>query len=353
MSDTRPTQRTEANAAKYTFAALFVNQAMVPLIIYSFIEVLEGFPVLFQGQYTDFETAWYNKVMVTIMSTAMVNIVAFPMGAAMPNIIAMVQRWFTGCCAHSQKKLNEMYVPSEFSLAKRYGQMLCALFYTIIFLSAAPPLIPGACILFMALYVTDKMILLKFSKRPPMYDHKLNAQFLKFAPYAAWVHCALATWAFGYYEIPSYIVDPGDIVGKVGVDSDNLALLNENEVNDADLSGKPDQFEFMARLVRANALICSPSRCSSSSRCRSSLPSSSAPSSRFSARRRARVRRRWTTSCPSTSSSSPARRCTTSPKPRVKPTTSSRACDRTDWRITPSTCAYSRRCSPRTTPNAE
>ena len=246
---------TEANAAKYTFAALFVNQAMVPLIIYSFIEVLEGFPVLFQGEYTDFETAWYNKVMVTIMSTAMVNIVAFPMGAAMPNIIAMVQRWFTGCCAHSQKKLNEMYVPSEFSLAKRYGQMLCALFYTIIFLSAAPPLIPGACILFMALYVTDKMILLKFSKRPPMYDHKLNAQFLKFAPYAAWVHCALATWAFGYYEIPSYIVDPGDIVGKVGVDSDNLALLNENEVNDADLSGKPDQFEFMARLVRANALL--------------------------------------------------------------------------------------------------
>ena len=63
---------------------------MVPLIIYSFIEVLEGFPVLFQGEYTDFETAWYNKVMVTIMSTAMVNIVAFPMGAAMPNIIAMV-----------------------------------------------------------------------------------------------------------------------------------------------------------------------------------------------------------------------------------------------------------------------
>ena len=148
-----------------------------------------------------------------------------------------------------------MYVPSEFSLAKRYGQMLCALFYTIIFLSAAPPLIPGACLLFMTLYLTDKMILLKFSKRPPMYDHKLNEQFLKFAPYAAWVHCALATWAFGYYEIPSYIVDPGDVVGKVGVDSNNLAALNENDLNNADLSGKPDQFDFMARLVRANALL--------------------------------------------------------------------------------------------------
>jgi|TARA_B110000977_G_scaffold46476_1_gene63216 hypothetical protein len=38
-----------------------VNQAIVPVVIYSFIDALEGFPVLFQGQYGDFESAWYNK----------------------------------------------------------------------------------------------------------------------------------------------------------------------------------------------------------------------------------------------------------------------------------------------------
>ena len=38
------------------------------------------------------------------------------------------------------------------------------------------------------MYATDKWLLLKFSKRPPMYDHKLNAFFLQTAPYAAWAH---------------------------------------------------------------------------------------------------------------------------------------------------------------------
>ena len=31
-------------AATYTFGALIVNQMIVPIIIYSFIEFLEGFP---------------------------------------------------------------------------------------------------------------------------------------------------------------------------------------------------------------------------------------------------------------------------------------------------------------------
>jgi DNA-directed RNA polymerase II subunit RPB7 len=224
------------------------------VVIYSYIEALEGFPVLFQGQYGDFETAWYNKVMVTIISTAIVNIVAFPLGAALPNIAAAASRFVFGCCAPSQKKLNEIYTPAEFSLAKRYGQMLCGLFYSIIFLCAAPPLAPAAAVLFFAMYLTDKWLLLKFSKRPPMYDHKLNAFFLKTAPYAAWTHLALACWAFGYYEIPSFIVDPGGLAGKVGVDASAVTSAT-GDGGDVDLSGKPAQFDFMARLVRANALV--------------------------------------------------------------------------------------------------
>ena len=245
---------TETNCAKYTFAALLVNQAIVPVIIYSYIEALEGFPVLFQGQYGDLETAWYNKVMVTIISTALVNIAAFPLGAALPNIAAAVSRGVFGCCAPSQKKLNEIYTPAEFSLAKRYGQMLCGLFYSIVFLCAAPPLAPAAAVLFSAMYLTDKWLLLKFSKRPPMYDHKLNAFFLKTAPYAAWTHLALACWAFGYYEIPSYVVDPGGLAGKVGVDASAVTAV-AGDGGDADLSGAPGQFDIMARLVRANALV--------------------------------------------------------------------------------------------------
>jgi hypothetical protein len=35
---------------------------------------------------------------------------------------------------------------------------------------------------------------IKFSKRPPQYDHKLNDMFLAYAPFAVWLHLAVATW---------------------------------------------------------------------------------------------------------------------------------------------------------------
>jgi hypothetical protein len=53
---------TESNAAKYTFFALFVNQAVLPIVLYSLVTALHWFPVLFQGSYTDFDMGWYNKV---------------------------------------------------------------------------------------------------------------------------------------------------------------------------------------------------------------------------------------------------------------------------------------------------
>jgi DNA-directed RNA polymerase II subunit RPB7 len=87
-----------------------------------------------------------------------------------------------------------------------------------------------------------------------MYDHKLNAFFLQTAPYAAWVHLAIATWAFGYYEIPSYIIDPGGLAGSVGVDASAVTALAGNSTT-GDLTNAPDQFDIFARVVRLNALI--------------------------------------------------------------------------------------------------
>ena len=107
---------TEASAAKYTFLALFVNQALVPVIIYSLIEILEGFPVLFQGPFSDFESGWYNKVMVMLIGSAMVNAVSFPLARSAPAVIGAVTRAFTGCCAHSQRALNKMYLPPKFEV---------------------------------------------------------------------------------------------------------------------------------------------------------------------------------------------------------------------------------------------
>ena len=245
----RTVSSAEAKAAKYTFLALIVNQALVPVIIYSFIEILEGFPVLFQGAFTDFELGWYNKVMVMILGSAIVNTLMFPFARSGPALIGSLRRrLFTGCVAHSQGALNKLYKPPKFELAQRYGQIMCALFYTITFFAAAPILFMFAGVLFALMYAVDKFLLLKCSRKPPMYDHRLNALFLSYAPYACWIHLGFATWVFGHHTIPSYIIDPSD-----GVNANDISITNG--ANATDDTGEPDQFNVMSRLKRVNALL--------------------------------------------------------------------------------------------------
>ena len=108
--------------------------------------------------------------------------------------------------------MNEWTIPG-LELSQRYGQIMCVMFYTMIFFAAAPPLFPFAAFLFWLMYSVDKALLLKFSRSPPMYDYKLNDMFLNYAPFACWFHLAIATWAFGHHAIPSYIVDTSAVPG--------------------------------------------------------------------------------------------------------------------------------------------
>jgi len=256
----RTVSATEANAALYTFFALFVNQTLVPVIIYSLIEILDGFPIFFQGNFTDFDEGWYNKVMVLLLGLAVVNMFAFPLARTAPAVVSRLKRACFSRSAHSQRKLNHLYKPLKFILAERYGQVLCALFYTIVFSFAAPPLFPIAAVLFTLMYLVDKTLLLQCSRKPPAYDQKLNSMFLAYAPYACWIHFAAATWAFGHHTIPSYIVDPGDAVpaSKSGYYQDAVAdaAARSNSTGAGGLyTGAPDQFDFLSRLVRVNAVI--------------------------------------------------------------------------------------------------
>ena len=67
--------------------------------------------------------------------------------------------------------------------------MMCVLFYTIIFFVAAPPLFPIAALYVALAYAVDKVVLLKFSKRPPQYDHKLNAMARLYASLVCVTDC--------------------------------------------------------------------------------------------------------------------------------------------------------------------
>jgi len=68
-----------------------------------------------------------------------------------------VSPWCQAGCARSQLALNRLYTPEPFELSQRYGQMMCVLFYTIIFFVAAPPLFPIAALYAILTYNVDKV----------------------------------------------------------------------------------------------------------------------------------------------------------------------------------------------------
>ena len=78
--------------------------------------------------------------------------------------------------------------------------------------------------------------------------------FLYMAPYAAWFHLAIATWAFVYYEIPSYTIGLPSIAGT-GMDAGAMNQDANADDSNVDYTGAPAQFDFMARIKRLNALV--------------------------------------------------------------------------------------------------
>lgn len=46
-------------------------------------------------------------------------------------------------------------------------------------------------------YLSFKYVLLKYSKRPPSYDHKLNSKILKVLPIAAILHMMISIYIYG------------------------------------------------------------------------------------------------------------------------------------------------------------
>jgi len=113
---------TEATTAKYTFFSLFVNQAVLPIVLYSLIAALDWLPILFKGSYTDMDMGWYNKVMVVMIGTAIINSVAFPLTRIAGAVGSHLTRKCRASCARSQLALNRLYTPEPFELSQRYGR---------------------------------------------------------------------------------------------------------------------------------------------------------------------------------------------------------------------------------------
>jgi DNA-directed RNA polymerase II subunit RPB7 len=164
--------------------------------------------------------------------------------------LTQLWRYWTAPWCTTQFNLNRVYQRPKFTLAERYGQCMTVIFTSITLFAAAPVLIPASALYCLLAYWSDKTMILRHSRYPSLYDHKLAKQFLTYVPLACLAHFAFASWAFSQWDIPSYFL--------TGLDGWAEEIYDQRDHDfwtvRANMT-KYEQLDFKERFYRVNGLI--------------------------------------------------------------------------------------------------
>lgn len=217
----------EHNIMIKVFFATFINTALIILIVnanFSRISVIYNIPYtdqVFVGSYADFTREWYINVGESLIFTIMICVFS-------PHILTFLfiypiyacKRRF---CYHRykvQSEMNVVFAGPQFDLACRNSHVLNLIFTSYLYSSAMPFLNIITGIALFSLYWTDKYLVLRHYKKPPLLSYHLNNSAIKFLPFIIIMHCSFAIYMFGCEDIfPTTVLeDDGDVfVRKNGI----------------------------------------------------------------------------------------------------------------------------------------
>lgn len=104
-----------------------------------------------------------------------------------------------------QRDINELYTPPPYDIAARYATGLNAIFVCFFYASSMPLLLIICGFILLTMYWAEKYILLRYSRRPPNYDRKINERVISILPLAIILHTGVAIVSYGSPEIFPYI----------------------------------------------------------------------------------------------------------------------------------------------------
>jgi hypothetical protein len=94
-----------------------------------------------------------------------------------------------------------LYSGPEFTLTDKYSNILKITFVTFMYGFVMPILFPIAFLTIGVLYLTEKFMLVKVYKNPPMLDIKSNLRVLKTMRYAPILFCIVGYWMCSSKEL--------------------------------------------------------------------------------------------------------------------------------------------------------
>jgi hypothetical protein len=161
--------------------------------------------LFFGGDYTDFERGWYSVVGSALSLNLGLNCIVPAGMKIVMALVSVVKRFpcFTKKLKH-QDELLKVYENPPFDLSIRYAQILTTSFLTLMYSPGLPVLNFFAVIYCTVNFWVDKWILLRFSKRPPLYDTKMPKDCTSAMLFAGPLHILLSIAMYSHpCTIPS------------------------------------------------------------------------------------------------------------------------------------------------------
>ncbi len=214
--------RQRLSIASKAFVAQFINTALMLLFLNgavpsSYVES-QGETnssstrlgsLLLQGELDDFNRNWYIIVGQAVIMSMVLNIIAhhvWPLFEAF--VLLPLKQRYANRSAVTQFELNQAYAGVRFPATIRYVMLLNTVFVCLLYSAHMPILLPLGAMHFASTYWFDKYALLRFYRRPPVYNETFPELAIRLLPFALLGHVLFAFWAFGNADLmPSYSLD--------------------------------------------------------------------------------------------------------------------------------------------------
>ena len=186
-----------------SFFLKFLNTALLVLFINSRTS-------LTNGNYDDMTPIWYDSIGYAITLTFILKIA----GLFVWTVVRLCAPFLVRCLDRScrcpgarrtkkstQAELENLYSGMEWDIDFSYSEVLMSVFVCMTYSPVMPIFFVVGIFHLVVLYWRDKLLFLRFYRKPPFYDDRLQIHARRIMQWCFLMYCLIAIWVFGNRNI--------------------------------------------------------------------------------------------------------------------------------------------------------
>jgi hypothetical protein len=186
----------------FAFLLQFLNTAFVSFLVYGVFgsfSIVDSINKMFGKQvialpdrYTDLDRNWYTLVGIKVLLPVMIGIFSPTLVNLLTRVFGFFWRKFRSRRAATVGKYLKARNPPQFPLESNYVKVQVMMFTAFTFSAGIPLLVWFLFACLTLAYWADKIDLLRFSRKPPLFSEELISSISQYTPFALILHLLFA-----------------------------------------------------------------------------------------------------------------------------------------------------------------